>query len=637
MKGIILMTIASVIATIPVKAQQELRVSVENEKVVVKAFNNNVAVDAKTLDTKKEILITPTDRSILGAVWVRTQPGGTLLPVRLKSDKKGYMIPGRSRIPKIRVAVKVRKIKDAASIDVGNVEENKEEKAAEDETALVSCGCENNGYQEDITEALTDCPDCGDSKYLVYDARCKALYIQGNGGNWNRVTDMKKIRFRFKEEFKIKVIHINKYLNDIVISADEMVYESTPPAIFNYLFSGSGDLATALIQRAKQSLTEIPSDKIDFHQAFKEDVVELLKILDEFSEQQDKIYTVCCEPTALCNDKTLDANIARIKELSVSIPLAYSVISPGLNAKVAEREELEKKVKDLQAKIDGATDKTTKEDMKKWENEIATAQKGIEKLAGISEEKLLVDALLNLFNKTTDAQKRVLVLFNRNLLRRNFVYTTPPIYPQGNRMTIKLEVNPKETSYVKVNGIFPTERQELEIVAPVTNKWFVSFSAGPFAAFNKNLYATRYEFVRQANGNPIGANSKYKLLVTGETDPPIGVTGLGHLQTQFSENWGGGFSVGAGLTAESKPRLGYLLGGTLFVGSDKHQFGFTLGLAGMQANELNKDLYPDNVDYDAPIDLSFRRDFRVGGFVSLTYTLFSPSPRANTTNKNPVK
>lgn len=82
--------------------------------------------------------------------------------------------------------------------------------------------------------------------------------------------------------------------------------------------------------------------------------------------------------------------------------------------------------------------------------------------------------------------------------------------------------------------------------------------------------------------------------------------------------------IGTGLSIEKLPRLAYLGGVSLFFG-DLRQFTITGGFVGMQVNQLTKNyqtIADNQVIYKSRPDIQYYKEFKVGGFISLTYTPF---------------
>jgi hypothetical protein len=93
-----------------------------------------------------------------------------------------------------------------------------------------------------------------------------------------------------------------------------------------------------------------------------------------------------------------------------------------------------------------------------------------------------------------------------------------------------------------------------------------------------------------------------------------------------AKNVGLGISPGVGITIESKPRLAYLLGGSLMLGRER-QFIVTAGVAAMQVNVLSNNLKPllengTNAVKETPT-ITYYKELKYGVFLSLSFTPFT--------------
>lgn len=483
-------------------------------------------------------------------------------------------------------------------------------------------------WNTDIVAALNLCPDCGDKNFLVYDAHCKNLYKRINTNSFKRIKSLKDVSFRYKEEIKVKVIHINRYLKDVVITADDLMYKSEAPGLFDDFFGSSGQLMKGLRDAVKVHGGGIKTalDKLE------KDITDFNLLVNKLKEKRDRAYSLCCEATANCGEVDLGTSFTDLNSRLFDLSVSYNSLNKEL---VAERDALKptiKKVDDDIAKAALAEKPTLIQQKDELERKLKALEDQIQK----------TDALWTTFQKPTEEQLRNLVLFAKNYLKENYIFSTPPIYPLGNRLIIKINIDSKDDLKEIKERIIPTDHQALEIEGPVLNKWLFSFSSGPFIGFNDALYETTYQFQKiPSSGNQIDENSRFTLTPSGKTNPPVGLSALAHFENKFAENFGWGLSVGVGLTIETKPRPVYLFGPSFFIG-DKNRFALTAGVAAMQVDVLKKDLYPDGLVYKNTEPLQYYKDLRMGGFVSLTYTLFTiesknKQPKLTTTTTTPNK
>lgn len=500
------------------------------------------------------------------------------------------------------------------------------------QSSLFDCGCDlerTTNATEKIIEALKLCPDCGTEDQLVYDVQCGNLYSRINNRLYKRVTDARKVKFFYKKEFKVKLIHVNRYITDVTVKAEDIEYKSTAPTIFNEIFGSTGsfvtDLTKAISAHSGMDSTA-PSHSLsslkDSISQFSNTLNELGKDINNLKEIRNLAYSQCCESKVLCGQKhsfSLSGFMSKI----FSAEVYYNQLMFVLNGRIRQRGQLETKLKSLKEELIKTTTApgkiTLQEQIQSVQDTLNTIP---DNLSSVVDQ---VNAMWSAFKKIDEKQLNSLAIFNDNYLKQNFVFSTPSIYPSGNRMSINVTTKLRDSLFIFKEGLRPLDDRSIVVEGLVLKKWFVSFSSGPFVGFGNDLYATSYESqaIPGADG-VIDENSSYRIAAVGKTATPIGLSGMAHFQRRFQESLSWGISIGAGITAESKPKIVYLLGPSFFVG-DKHQFALTVGFAGMQVDHLKTSLYPAGSIYSSrQEDLKYSKNLKLGGFVALTYTLFTP-------------
>ncbi len=507
--------------------------------------------------------------------------------------------------------------------------------------SAISCNCTNNSYDADIIDALSFCPDCDDKDVYVYDARCKTLYKRKNNkkpATYKRISNLKQLEFKYNQEFKVKIIHVNRYLKDIEIVAEDSSYESVASALFLNTFGGTNDLLTKLTTAYNNASVQFGPEKNDSNiimnsvQKFREMVTDFIKEITTLREIREHVYYQCCEPTKDC-DNMKDLSLSQISKELGDIKRKHSDLSIELKNANLKNMELKKQKDSLELKKDTLIKANL--DTGKIEAAITKVTDQLKAIPGdIETLKEQVDSFWSLFQIPDTAEIKNLVTFNKNFLKKNYTFSTPPIYPQGNREKVSIKIDSRDTATPFKDGLQPSDHQFLKFEGLVRNKWFVSFSSGPFVGIGEKLYSKNYEFKKLLSpGGFINDSSKFMLVESGKTPTPVGLCALANIEKKVTNYWGYGISVGTGLTAEKTPRINYLLGGSLFFG-DQHQFGLTAGAVATQANVLKKNLYPDFQVYNSNTEtLKYTKDFRVGGFVSFTYTFFTMKSTSNSSNK----
>jgi hypothetical protein len=477
-------------------------------------------------------------------------------------------------------------------------------------------GQDKTNHNENIIKALDLCPDCGDENYYVYDAHCKTLYRRKDKNEYERIKYLQNVKFTYKKEFKIKVIHINRYLKDVTITADDLMYKSEAPPLFDDFFGASGQL----IGKLREGISALASKDSSLYKEFEKKLEAFVAIINELKETRDQAYSLCCEATKNCGEIALPASFSQISSRYFDLTVSYNKLLKELKRQTAERDAAKAKL----AKVNEEWTKAKDAD----KPALAAAQQRIEAelqqfAADLDDNRKGLEELWAAFEKPTANDIRKLVLFAKNYLKENYTFSTPPIYPLGNRMNVKLNIDSKDDLEEFRERILPTDHQALEIEGPVLNKWLFSFSSGPFIGFSDALYETNYEFQKvPSSGNRIDETALYNLTASGTTNPPLGLSALAHFENKFAENFGAGASIGVGLTIENKPRPAYLAGVSFFIG-DARRFALTGGVAAMQVDVLKKDLYPDGLLYKSTEPLKYYKDLRMGGFFSITYTFFT--------------
>jgi hypothetical protein len=181
-------------------------------------------------------------------------------------------------------------------------------------------------------------------------------------------------------------------------------------------------------------------------------------------------------------------------------------------------------------------------------------------------------------------------------------------------------------SILKVKSAEPIPQyyRTTPIQIPIIGKTFVSFSSGSFIALGKNLQNKTYAWQETLGNNNTVVDSSYTLVESGYTLPPMGFCALGNLEWKVTRSFGLGGSAGVGLSIEKSPRLAYLGGLSMFFG-DLRQFTITGGFVGMQVNQITKNyqtVADNQVIYTSKPNVEYYKEFKVGGFISFTYTPF---------------
>jgi hypothetical protein len=253
-----------------------------------------------------------------------------------------------------------------------------------------------------------------------------------------------------------------------------------------------------------------------------------------------------------------------------------------------------------------------------------------------------IDTLWYNFEKTipTDYIMRQ-IIFRNNMIQSNISYTSPPIFPYGDRLGLVIQMPVADT--VKRMGTMPASTTTFSVDIPVFGKPLFSFSAGSFVGFGVRKATYEWQQVPTPGSNIIQPTSPYKLAPTGPGTLPAGLDGMANITWRpgwfrgwwrgFSNNVWLGLSGGVGVVVDQPTvRLGYLLGGTASIGTYQ-QFHITAGAMAMNINVLKDDLNTSQIYQSQPSIQQYNQKLQLGFFVSISYTVFAPKSTGTMQNQ----
>lgn len=464
---------------------------------------------------------------------------------------------------------------------------------------------QESGEENVELDKYAKCSSCAPEDALLYDADCKKFYVYKNS-KYQALKRLGKLRAYYNKELRLKIININRYIYNAGFIVDDIDFGSETPAIFNQLFLGQGDWMTTLISKAAGMVET--------------DTASLLKKLRNFKYKYDNLlqkkiqaHSICDRGAKCCEDIQSVDFPAMAKEL-FEIKLEFGEQSVTIKQELAE------------AKEDLATLKKNKAP----DDEIEDQESLVRSLESVQAD---FEKLFASFAQLTDEDLMRLVLFNNNFVADHYRYISPSIYPQGNRLSIKMGITARDSSLVRKWNIMPVVYDSVFIDIPVLLKPFVSFSVGPFFGLSEKLKSDEFEAKPKSVGGVVSDSAKYEIVSTGPRAGPLGIAALGTFGMKLSNMFGLGISAGAGVNIQPKPRPAYLAGLTVFAG-DRQQFNLTGGMVITQVDRLRTGLYESGVVYDARPEISYNRKTETGFFLSLTYTVFTPSSRKGITSQS---
>jgi hypothetical protein len=262
--------------------------------------------------------------------------------------------------------------------------------------------------------------------------------------------------------------------------------------------------------------------------------------------------------------------------------------------------------------------------------------------SSIPDPTYAIDTLWYNFEKTipTDYIMRQ-IIFRNNMIQSNISYTSPPIFPYGDRLGLVIQMPVADT--VKRMGTMPASTSTFSVDIPVFGKPLFSFSAGSFVGFGVRAPTYEWQQVPTPGSNIIQPTSPYKLAPTGPGTLPAGLDGMANITWRpgwfrgwwrgFSNNVWLGLSGGVGVVVDQPTvRLGYLLGGTASIGTYQ-QFHITAGGMAMNINVLKDDLNTSQIYQSQPSIQQYNQKLQLGFFVSISYTVFAPKSTGTMQNQ----
>ena len=450
---------------------------------------------------------------------------------------------------------------------------------------------------------------------IIYDFQSNELRNSSN----QRIRDFKDVKAYYKKPFRLKVINVNRYLYTVRASFDDEFLISNEPELFKKLFKGEGFDLSLLTALAKSEAVEgaalIPPDPTV--KPLIESYMKLKLKYNALLSNYIDAYSICPpKSVACCDQKSGAENFKDLSEELAKLNTDYLALKSSTTAEISSTEAEKEK---LTAKL--ATAKTAKD--KKQIN--ADLQVKTTKITELNARKLLLTELGTVLADITDEKLSILVLFDNNFISENYEIDFPAVYPKGDNLIFTMDIEPNSNETTKRLVNVPLKEIHIKDDFRVRNKWFYSFSTGPFAGLDEKFRPETYGWQAQpGTSGTIDDTSTYKIVQNGKAGVPVGIAAFANLGVKLSNFYALGGSVGVGATISEKIHPAYFFGITNFFGQDK-QFNVTLGLAFIEVEKLKNDLYQGigTQLYSAPIDLEYVKKMEAGFFVSLSYTIFS--------------
>lgn len=499
------------------------------------------------------------------------------------------------------------------------------------------------------------CRGCKDSVNLVYDFHCKKFYhwveprkkkccITERSGSYKPLKRLSQFSVDHGQEFRLKVVNINRYNYGIGFVADEVEFGSEEPRLFKELFTGSGGSVLDGLIQSMSFLGAQQTDKMDSDQEkFIEDLKNFKEKYDLLLEKRLEAYRYCAKGINNCCSENAETTFTKLSESLTDLKIDYADMMKGLNKQVADKEktaitsknaydECASREKRVQDSLKSAKTDAEKEKLRKiLEGLNCTAKKtkaetDASAFSDAKNERTLIEKLWESAIKPTEEDLMKLVLFRDNLVRDHFSYTSPPVYATGNLLSIGLRISPDTNGLAHKWATMPLERDSIGLDIFVRWKWNVNFSSGPFGVFGGIKRSKEHGWVAEASDGVVTDSSFYRLTELHHRPLPFGLAAFANIGTKPYSWFGFGTSVGAGISLEARPRPVYMLGTYASFG-ERAQFNINVGLSLMEVNKgLAGDLHLET-DYTSKQDINYETAIAYGGFVSVSYTFLTLNKR----------
>jgi hypothetical protein len=432
----------------------------------------------------------------------------------------------------------------------------------------------------------------------------------------------------------LKVVNINKLMYDISVGTATAASEPQP-----MILRGRDLYGDSLILRSW--LDGIDNDDPDIQQLIDDAHLRRLYLsfdyfIDQYSRLDQRVvdaydpchFAPCCEQVHLPSLDQLVDEVLEIKARAMDIAVLSDKVSAVLKTTKAVVDACQKTKNrlDTLSKLDTPT--------KAQLNEIADLNKKICQDADVTANQAKITrltAMLASLNKVTALLARLptegdlkkMIIFLENMVKSN-QETLIRLEVGPNGLCFNLNIQARDSVVIPLS-LPRNPPVNIQQFIPVIGKAQLSFSLGPFSGLPKYLSNTTYAWQQLANNvNTVQPGANYILVQSGYTHPALGMAAMTNVEWKVCRSVGLGLSGGAGLSVEQNPRLAGLAGGSLFLGNWR-QLVITAGVAGIAINRLTNDwqtVADKQVIYTTQPALSYYKELRVGGFVSMTFTPF---------------
>ena len=437
----------------------------------------------------------------------------------------------------------------------------------------------------------------------------------------------------------LKVVNINKFLYNLYLSKNEAADKAGPGPLVTKNFLGDsmilGSWLGAFVNDA--DIKKLTDDNGDLKSLYQKIDTFLYKY-DSLNAEALTAYNpckvfVCCDTPRDWGYLDLVKRLIDIRTETVDISTLLDKVKDLLKTNTANLNDCNNKQKKLDKLIDSIRSETKATPQQQHDSAILASQlcKGddisnykakIEKLSAMVAAMSSVNNLLA--HLPTESDLKQMIVFLNNMVKSDGegLY---PLEVDANGLVLYLHIRPRGG----IDSYFSRAPDSIPVVhrfIPVLGRPFLNFSFGPFVGFPKNLENVTYTWQQLPdNTNTVRPTGNYLLVQSGYTRPPLGFAAMANFEWKCVRSLGLGVAGGAGLTFESNPRLTAMAGGSIFIGNWR-QLAITAGILAMEVNRLANNwqtVADKGIVYTTEPPISYYKELKAGGFISLTFTPFS--------------
>jgi hypothetical protein len=373
---------------------------------------------------------------------------------------------------------------------------------------------------------------------------------------------------------------------------------------------------------------------------------EILVLLNSLFAIQMEALSVCELDRPCCDGKeNLDYN--SIMEKINDYKASFEKKTHGLKSKISKQKSL---IEDLTKKDGKCTELTKQENeekdpIKKTElkqklNELKCSENALKLKEANDALKKLEDELAEiemtskdiLSLKNEDIMK--LILFSKNYTAENYKYRMPIYFPNSSFTNLNIQISALDTAKISLSPQMPLYNQSNSISVFQKGHWNAGFSTGPFFTVGRSLSDQRYVWGNLIERTPLGNDTTVlKIIKNDKRNRFMGLASTMNINYQNTRSFSYGFSFGAGISIEDKPRQNYLGGINIAFGTE-HPFIIGAGILTTRVDRFNELVYGNpNLNYKEKVDIDYNKIWTTGGYFMVSYSIVKTDIKKTGNNK----